>query len=223
MQSFFLSLPQGDLNRFVSLSSGTKEDLAWWVAHLKESNGKVFFPDIPGLVIYSDASLSGWGASCDEVYKRGPWPIQDQAPHVNELEILAPLYGLQSLTQLSRGLSVHLYIDSTTAVAYINKCSGTRSKDLSLISDEIVNWCEDRQIALLASHLPGELNIVADAQSRMERDASDCMLLAVEFKRLQEVWPIATDLFAAAWNAQVETFFILDAATECGGSQRLFN
>jgi len=70
--------------------------------------------------------------------------------------------------------------------------------ELSLITDQIIHWCEDRNIAILASHLPGDLNLIADYQSRMERDASDWMLLADEFKKLQQVWPITTDLFALA-------------------------
>jgi len=206
LQSFFLSLPQGDLNNVVSLSAGAKADLVWWVSHLSQSNGKSFFPDSPDLVIYSDASLSGWGVSCDGVCTRGPWPFDDQLRHINELELLAALYGLQSLTGSSSGISVHLFLDNTTAVSYINKCGGTRSRDLSVIADQIVHWCEERNISLLASHLPGDLNSIADYQSRMERDASDWMLLADEFKKLQQVWPITTDLFASAWNAQVANF-----------------
>lgn len=47
--------------------------LEWSIANLSDLNGKFFSPRAPDLEIYSDASLSGWGAVCNNVTNRGPW------------------------------------------------------------------------------------------------------------------------------------------------------
>ncbi len=93
-----------------------------------------------------------------------------------------------------------------TAVAYINKCGGTQSLSLSSISAKIVDWCEFRRITLLANHLPGILNSVADLEFRSYLYASDWMLLVDKFKLLQEIWLMDVDSFAVVWNRQLPQF-----------------
>jgi hypothetical protein len=104
LQHFYLSHSHGDLNVSVSLSHGAKSDLEWWVNHLQQSNGKSFFPDQPDLVIYSDASLHGWRAVCDQTQTRGPWTIEDQSRHINELELLGAFFALQVFTAASHDI-----------------------------------------------------------------------------------------------------------------------
>ncbi|KZR97528.1 Uncharacterized protein APZ42_007543, partial [Daphnia magna] len=154
-----------DLNQLVTLSPEACLDLQWWVDHLRQSNGKAILPSCPDLSIFADASLQGWGAVCDSVTTRGPWPQVDRSRHINELELLGALYALQTFTRESRSISVHLFLDNSTAVAYVNKCGGTRSRTLSAITSKIVEWCESRNISVLASHLPGVLNSIADRES----------------------------------------------------------
>ena len=206
LQSLFISQSSKGLDGSVSLSVGARADLEWWMCHLESSNGKSFCSFTPDLVIFSDASLHGWGAVCDGSRTRGPWAAADLRRHINELELLAAFYALQVFTRFSRDINVTLFLDNSTAVAYINKCGGTRSRALSLIAADFVRWCEDRNISLLASHLPGSLNSVADEESRTTLDSSDWMLLASEFRKLSNLWEINIDLFAAAWNAQLPTF-----------------
>ena len=43
----------------------------------------------PDLVIETDASLSGWGATCQELRTRGLWSVEEQKMHINALELLA--------------------------------------------------------------------------------------------------------------------------------------
>ena len=195
-----------DLNKLVSLPPEARLDLQWWVSHLRLCNGKAILPACPDLSIHSDASLQGWGAVCDNVTTRGPWPQVDRSRHINELELLGAFYALQTFTKESSNISVQLLLDNTTAVAYVNKCGGTHSRTLSDISAKIINWCESRNISLSASHVPGILNSVADLESRSNLDASDWMLLSIRFKALQAIWPADIDLFAAAWNRQLPKF-----------------
>ena len=82
------------------------------------------------MVIESDASKLGWGASCQGISTGGPWSAQEKSQHINCLELLAATLALQTFVKNEREVSVLLKIDNTAAVAYINNQGGTVSKDL---------------------------------------------------------------------------------------------
>lgn len=63
-----------------------------------------------------------------------------------------------------------------------------------------MDWCEIRNISLEAVHLAGELNVVADRESRAEADASDWRLnpsAFCEMRKLCDIRPIETPESAA--------------------------
>lgn len=43
---------------------------------------------------------------------------------------MAAFYALRSFASNGSNITVHMMIDNTTSVAYINRCGGTRSKSL---------------------------------------------------------------------------------------------
>ena len=67
-------------------------------------------------------------------------------------------------------VSVSLQLDNTTAIAYINNKGGTRSPQLMTLALEMGDWCQARDILVIASHIPGRDNVSADRESR------DCLL-----------------------------------------------
>ena len=71
-----------------------------------------FLPTLPCLAV------------CQEVKTGGPWSQDERLIHINELELVAALYGLNCFTDSSRDTSVELRIDNTSAVSYINKLGG---------------------------------------------------------------------------------------------------
>ena len=79
-----------------------REDLVWWKCNLKSCNGRCFILADPDLSIYSDASLSGWGAVCDGSSTREPWSESDSKLHINELELKAAFNTLQSFVPIHR-------------------------------------------------------------------------------------------------------------------------
>ena len=157
----------------IVLSEDARKDLSWWILNLKSVNGKCFFSDAPELEIYSDASLSGWGAFCDGVRTGGPWTKADKGKHINELEVMAAFFALKSFASLSRKIAIRIFIDNTTAICYINKGGGTRSSNLTMMANQINKWCESKSISLEAVYLPGKLNVIADEESRALGDSSD--------------------------------------------------
>jgi len=195
-----------DLTAFCTLCPEARKELAWWTTELRKANGKGFTQMEPDLVIFSDASLSGWGASCSDVTARGPWTAGERSRHINELELWAAFYALRSFCCSSSNISVRIFIDNTTAVSYVNRSGGTRSRSLSRVAEAIAFWCERRSIAIEAFYIPGRLNTVADAESRAKEDASDWQLCPLVFAGIARIWPVNIDLFASGWNRQLIPF-----------------
>lgn len=106
------------------------------------------------LVIFSDASDSGWGALCGSVTAKGHWNSSDRSRHINERELLVALFSSKVFTRNVSNVSIHLMLDNSTSVHYINNSGGTHSTRLNLISRDIVYWCERHRISIHAIHLP---------------------------------------------------------------------
>ena len=209
MQRFYISEARragGNLDVVRQLPRAARLDLQWWVDNLLKVNGRLFFPKVADIEIYSDASLSGWGASCNEVTTRGPWTSSDASRHINELYLLGAFFALQAFVGSSRDIAVRLFLDNTTAICYINKSGGTRSKRLSDLANRFSLFCEERKLSVEAVHLPGVLNVVADKESRTSVDSSDWKLSSTCFKRIGRIWSLRIDLFSSAWNAQLPAF-----------------
>jgi hypothetical protein len=81
------------------------------------------------MTIFSDAFLSGWGAVCNGITARGPWSAKDAPRHINELELLAELFALQSFTALASNIFISLQMYNSAAVCYVNCCSLLRTEE----------------------------------------------------------------------------------------------
>ena len=84
-------IESGDSNsssllRIVKISDSVRKDLEWWCGNLALVNGHAIWLSEPDVEIFSDASLSGWGAACNEIKSRGPWTLKEKILHINELE-----------------------------------------------------------------------------------------------------------------------------------------
>lgn len=78
----------------VSLDDHAKDLIRWWINHIdSQSNSLLTSP--PHLELYTDASLTGWGAAFGNSKTGGQWTA-DERLHINCLELKAILLGLQS-------------------------------------------------------------------------------------------------------------------------------
>ena len=112
-----------DYESSLTLSLDSKEELIWWDTRMSKWNGKSILTIEPEMVVESDASNQGWGASCQGTSTGGPWSAQERTWHINCLELLAATLALKTFAKDKRGISVLLKIDNTTAVAYNYKQS----------------------------------------------------------------------------------------------------
>ena len=120
----------------------------------------------PDISFFSDASDVGWGALVGEHHASGLWLLHQKALSINMRELLAVQLGLQAFELLLVGMSVALFCDNTTTVAYLRRSGGTFSATLNATAREILLWSENRRIRLLPQFIMGSSNVTADALSR---------------------------------------------------------
>lgn len=111
-------------SELISLSQEARTELQWWLDHMEAWNGRAIFVSLPDLVIESDASCLGWGASCGAVSVGGRWTEEELPLHINCLELLAGSFAIRSFMKNRVSCCVLLRMDNTTAVRYINKLGG---------------------------------------------------------------------------------------------------
>ncbi|XP_065185967.1 uncharacterized protein LOC135816795 [Sycon ciliatum] len=189
------------------LSPDAREELTWWTDQLSHKNGKQLLLAKPDMVIETDASTIGWGASFNNVRTGGPWSPQERHMHINCLELLAASLAIKSYAKDATDVVIHLKMDNTTALTYINKLGGTVSPELNRLTKELWVWCFQRNITLKASHLAGSLNVIADEESRVMKDRSDWMLCPKIFQRINSRFgPLDVDLFASRLSHQLPQY-----------------
>ena len=126
-----------ELSGSSQLSPQALEDLQWWEPHLSTWNGRSLITQSTSLTITSEASLQGWGATCNGNQTRGPWSPSKQSLLISCLELLAATLVVQTFAKEKSGISILLQIDNSTAVAYINRRRGTASLKLSQLTKDL--------------------------------------------------------------------------------------
>ena len=115
----------------VSWSPPCREDLLWWVRVAQRREGVSLSLPIPDVSFFSDASDVGWGALVGEHHVSGLWSPLQTGLSINMRELLAVQYGLLALEHHLVGLSVALFCDNATTVAYLRRSGRTFSSTLN--------------------------------------------------------------------------------------------
>ena len=150
----------------VSWSPLCREDLLWWARVAQRREGVSLSLPTPDVSFFSDASDVGWGALVGEHHASGLWSPHQTTLSINLRELLAVQYGLRALEHLLVGLSVALFCDNTTTVAYLRRSGGTFSSTLNDTAREILLWAENHRVRLLPQFIMGSSNVTADVLSR---------------------------------------------------------
>lgn len=157
------------------INNEMKKELAWWYSNIY-SEIRLFYRGNPDVTIKTDASLLGWGATCDHENMEidGRWKGEEKINHINYLEMLAIYF--RSFENLIQNKYVRILSDNTTAISYSNNMGGIKSKKCNKLAIEIWEWCIDRNIWLKCSHISGKDNIEADRLSREFNDQVEWQL-----------------------------------------------
>ena len=163
----------------------------------------------PELTMETDVSLMGWQAVCKGICTGGRWSQMERRNHINYLELLAAMFAVKSFAKDRREAHVHLRMDNRAAVFYVNLLGrgGTHSSVMSRLATQMWQWCLERNISLIAEHLTGTDNYIADKESRTFQTLAERQLHQEVFKQILEtLGRYNIDLFATRLNAQLERF-----------------
>ena len=184
------------------------QDLTWWLDDGNLRRGVPLSRPPPEMLLFTDASLEGWGAHLQELTASGKWSPAEKGLHINLLEMKAVLMALHAFQDRLMNHSVGLMSDNTTVVAYVNKQGGTVSSSLFLLTRQVLLWAESHSVSLSARYIPGERNVVADQLSRRGQViGTEWSLHPLTAKELFRVWGSPTvDLFASALNKKLPVY-----------------
>ncbi|MCG8625589.1 MAG: hypothetical protein MJE68_26765 [Proteobacteria bacterium] len=91
----------------------------------------------------------------------------EQSLHINYLELLEAWNAVQAFCQEKENMMVLIWLDNSSAVAYINHMGGTRSSMLASIAIRFWTWALQKDIILPARHIEGVDNQIADTMSTL--------------------------------------------------------
>ena len=157
-----------------------------------------------------------------EHHASGLWLPHQKALSINMRELLAVQLGLQAFEHLIVGMSVALFYDNTTTVAYLRRSGGTFSSTLNSTAREVLLWAENRHIRLLPQFIMGSSNVTADALSRPNQViGSEWTLHQEVVDQLVHRWPAVIDLFATALTARLPVYFSPASDPRAAGTDAL--
>ena len=206
------------LDQEIHMSDDFKSHLEWWLNKSVYVKGVPLCTPTPDLYLFTDASQSGWGAHLEPLglTAQGTWDINESCLHINNLELKAVYLALIQFASVVTGKTVQLATDNTTVVSYIRRQGGTHSLLLFRETWKLLIWCQSMSIRLLAKHVPGRLNVLADELSRQNKilPAEWTLKQGIVLSLFQLLGTPIVDLFATRLNHRLPLYVspILDPA-----------
>lgn len=155
-----------DFDKKMKISTYIKEDISWWKKNFKNARKQIKIMNFK-MEIFSDASMTGWGAFCKGKKAHGHWSFEESTLYINQLELKAALLALKCFASKLSECEVLLRIDNTTAMAYINKMGGVKVDYLHSDAKRFWEWCETRKVWVFAEYISSKENKKADTLSRI--------------------------------------------------------
>lgn len=182
------------------------KDLEWWIKKIKFVINPIRTNSYEK-VIFTNASLSGWGSYCEGEKAHRWWGTDDKNAHINYLELKAAFYGLKCHAKECNNCSILLRIDNTTAISYINRMGGIQFPKLREITRAIWNWCDGKKLLIHASYIESKENKEADEQSRILQQDTEWEIADWAFNKIvKKFGNFKIDLFASKANTKCETY-----------------
>ena len=192
----------------ISLDDSCLKDLRWWSVPCQLEVGVALGLPQSELLLFTDASDTGWGVLLDDDQLSGLWSHNVSMYSINHHELLVVFLAIHGFLHVLRGRSVSLFTDNTTALSYLRKEGGTCSLTLNSVAQAIHRLCEDNGVRLLPQFVLRRLNVLADSLSSGSQVLGSkwtlCMDVCVE---LFHHWPVTVDLFATSLNHQLQVYF----------------
>ncbi|CAG2187341.1 unnamed protein product [Mytilus edulis] len=152
------------------MSGEILQDIKWWHDFMSTFNGKSFFlAKIPITSVVTDACKSGAGGFYHSDWFYVNWvedyPFATQL-HINELEAFSVALAVKRWAQNWRGKRIIVYCDNAATVSCINKCTSKNAILMSFLR-ELFWLSATYNFHIIAKHVPGKENVLADHISRL--------------------------------------------------------
>ena len=192
----------------ISWTVDNLRDLKWWKQESNLLVGRNLQDITTDLLLYTDASSQGWGASLLHHTAGGLWSMEESTLHINILELRAVGLALHHFQHLLINKTVGVCSDNTTALAYLSHQGGTHSIPLNGEAQRILRWAEEKSIFIQTQFISGIRNVVADSLSRRNQVLSTEWTLHSDVcHSLWKIWgsPMI-DPFATSQNFRLPNF-----------------
>ena len=166
-----LSTSVRELHHHIRLRAGFHSDLQWWAMFTGRWNGIRMMTSLgrnkPEATITSDASGTwGCGAFSDAgQWFQCEWKGEWSDVHITAKELLPIVIACALWGRQWQGKTVKCYCDNAAVVAMIRSGRGKHCLSMHLMRS-LSLFAARFEIVLVAEHLPGRLNVAADAISR---------------------------------------------------------
>lgn len=187
-------------HRKIRLNKAFRSDLAWWDTFLESWNGVGILQSqnghVPDHHVYTDASGSfGCGAIWGRQWFQYRWSRAFREEEIAQQELLPIVLACMVWGRQWCGQAVLCHCDNIAVVQVVNSGYSTDSQLMRLIRC-LFFICAHWQISVRAAHIPGEVNVVADAISRDN--------IPLLFRKVPDASPEPTPLPAALLELLVE-------------------
>ena len=189
----------------LNLTTQVLKDLIWWSDNILAAKNIIrnftFQKEI-----FSDASLTGWGATCNGKSARGLWSLGEQKLHINLLELKAAFLALKCFAANDSNCQILLRIDNITAITYINKMGGIKFTHLNDTARSIWDWCIERNVWIFSEYVASKEN-PADKESRIINQDTEWELANYAYDKIIRTFGLPDiDLFATRSNKKCFRF-----------------
>lgn len=160
-----------------AIPESVRADIGWWQRFAPEFNGvsllyEVEWTQSTKLELYTDACQKGFGATWKHRYIFGPWSREVLALAQRQSKLSMPFLELYSILlavaawgQSWAGRKILLHTDCMPALHAINSRS-SRNEPMMALVRQLMLFAARWGFDLRAKHVPGVLNVAADALSR---------------------------------------------------------
>ncbi len=118
-------LSRGGWDTILQLSATARQEIKWWIHHLRLMNGRSVLPVKTDMTMDTDACDTGWGAALYSNSGRmdvhSQFSTQQQQHHINAKEMLAVLFALKHYSHLLSNKSINIRTDNITTMFYVNR------------------------------------------------------------------------------------------------------
>ena len=143
------------LDMKIPCSEILKSHLNWWRDPNNELIGTPLHAEEHNLLLFTDASVKGWGAHLEDQTVSGLWSYTEKNLHINVLVLKAVFLAIRSFQSHLLNKRVLVASDNVTVVSYLNKQGRTHSLEMCLMIWRLMAFCKPRAILLRARHIQG--------------------------------------------------------------------